>query len=184
MSVQHSLSFLQAACPTSSVPCCITSIFGFCQILIHFYQSSHSFISSSPWKIFSIQLHLEFSRPIAYLQIAPKNCAPLEPQHHVHVNQKTVLFLASLSLVPIYLKTVFPDVLNLARGERPLTTYPWQNDIRYGEILSWSSIWRNNLTQVHSSWILTLLQERNHVLCFFRSLILNGDPSSLFLALA
>lgn len=174
---------MQAVCSTSSVPCCITSIFGFWQILIHFQQSSWSFISSSLARSFPSSCTWSFSRPTAYLQTALKNRAVLEPQHHIHVNQKSCSF-KFLSLVPIFLSMIFPHVLNLAGKERTLTTYPWQNGIWYREILSWSSIWRNSLTQVYSSWILALLQERNHVLCFFQILILNGDSSFLFLALA
>jgi len=121
----HGLSFLQAACPKSSVTCCIRSIFGFCQILIHFQQYSCSFVSSSLARSFPSSCTWSFSRPIAYLETAQKNYAPLEPQHHVCVDQKIVpFFLASFSLVPISLKTVFPGVLNLAARERSLTSYP------------------------------------------------------------
>lgn len=114
------------------------------------------------FEVFSSHLCLEFLK--ACSPTVPKTCAPLEPQHHVHMNQKTAsLFLASFSLVRISLvfslsivillsflpcffnsSSVFPDVLSLAGRKRYLTTYPWQKDIWYGEILSRSSVWRNN----------------------------------------
>lgn len=94
------------------------------------------------FEVFSSQLSLEFLK--ACSPTVPKTCAPLEPQHHVHMNQKTVsLFLASFSLVHISLvfslsivillsflpcffnsSSVFPDVLSLAGRKRYLTTYP------------------------------------------------------------
>lgn len=122
--IWYGLSFLQTACPTSTVPCSVRSIFGFCQILNHFQQSSCSFISNGLARSSPSGCTRSFSRPMAYLQTALKNCAPLEPQHHVHMNQETVPFLASFSLVCSSLKTAFPDVLSLAGRDWSLTTYP------------------------------------------------------------
>lgn len=148
-------------------------------------MSSCSFISSSLARSSPYSCTWSFSRPFSdeFANCSEKLCSS-RTTASCSIASKDSSSFKFFPLVLISLNMVFPHVLSLSGKERTLTTYPWQNDIWYRGILSWSSFWRNSLTQVYSSWIHTLLQERIHVLCFFQILILNGDSYFLFLVLA
>lgn len=138
---QHSLSFLQAACPTSSVPCCIRSVFGFCQILIHVQQSSDSFISSSLARSSPSSCTWSFSRPVAYLQTAPKKTVLLKPRHHVCVTQKTDPFFLAAFFSCSYF---FKDSLSICSQSG------WEREIfDHLSLRKWYSIWGNTVLEFH-----------------------------------